>query len=342
MLANPVCDDLDAMLPPGGALSGRLLSRLLGDEPDDTPLPPGTRIGCWRIETLFGRGGSATVYLADRADGHFEQQVALKVVRPNRNLIEQFRRERQILANLRHPAIARLIDGGETDDGRLWFAMEPVFGERIDDHVRHKRLPLNERLSLFEDVCDAVAYAHTRALIHGDIKPGNLLVDDAGRPRLRFRNRHSGRGRARQPLPCNDADLRESRATRVRRRHDGFGHLSARHAAARGRDARWRALCAVDTIHRERTGIDHRLRDIARARAPIPERCRDACESRSDSQPTCDEGTRSDTPPARSTKSKAVRRGQRLAARRCQRMVADRMRVMRMAIALRYVDRNRL
>ena len=176
--------DLDRVLPPAGALAGRLFSRLLGDAHDDPPLAPGTRIGYWRIGGLLGCGGSATVYLADRDDGHFEQQVALKVVRPNRALIEQVRRERQILAELRHPAIARLIDGGAIEGGRLWFAMEPVFGERIDHYVRNRRLPLNERLALFEATCEAVAYAHRRQLVHRDIKPGNLLVDETGRRRL--------------------------------------------------------------------------------------------------------------------------------------------------------------
>lgn len=182
MLAS-LNDPLDAVLPPGGALNGRLFCRLLDDE-EDAPFPTGTRIGCWRIDSLFGRGGSSTVYLADRADGHFEQQVAIKIVRPNPAFTEQFRRERQILARLRHPGIARLIDGGRLDDGRLWFAMEAVFGVRIDHYVHHRALALRERLALFEEVCDVVAYAHEQRLVHRDIKPGNLLVDDAGRPRL--------------------------------------------------------------------------------------------------------------------------------------------------------------
>jgi serine/threonine protein kinase len=177
-------DHLDRMLPAGGALAGQLFARILGEKHDDPPLAPGTRIGSWRLGALLGCGGSSMVYLADRDDGHFEQRAALKIVRPNRSLIEQFRRERQILAELRHSAIARLIDGGEIDGGRLWFAMEPVFGERIDDHVRKRHLPLDERLRLFEAVCDAVAYAHSRHLIHRDIKPANLLVDEAGQPRL--------------------------------------------------------------------------------------------------------------------------------------------------------------
>jgi len=182
MLAS-LDDPLDAVLPPGGALNGRLFCRLLEDE-EDAPFPSGTRIGCWRIDSLFGRGGSSTVYLADRADGHFEQQVAIKIVRANPAFTEQFRRERQILARLRHPGIARLIDGGHLDDGRLWFAMEAVFGVRIDHHAHHRALALGERLALFEEVCDVVAYAHEQKLVHRDIKPGNLLVDDAGLPRL--------------------------------------------------------------------------------------------------------------------------------------------------------------
>ena len=175
---------LDGLLPPGGALAGRVFSRLLGDAHDDPPLAPGTRVGAWRIGGILGCGGSAVVYLADRADGHFDQQVALKVLRPRPALIERFRRERQILASRRHAAIARLIDGGEIAGGRLWFAMEPVFGERIDRYVRSHDLPLDERLVLFEAVCEAVAYAHRRQLVHRDIKPANVLVDETGKPRL--------------------------------------------------------------------------------------------------------------------------------------------------------------
>jgi serine/threonine-protein kinase len=177
-------DAAGGLLPPGGALAGRVFSRLLGDAHDDPPLVPGTRVGAWRIGGMLGSGGCAVVYLADRADGHFDQQVALKVMRRRPGLIELFRRERQILASLRHPAIARLIDGGEIEGGRLWFAMEPVFGERIDEYVRSHRLPLGERLALFEEICSAVAYAHRRQFVHRDIKPANLLVDETGRARL--------------------------------------------------------------------------------------------------------------------------------------------------------------
>ena len=178
------CAALDRLLPPGGALGGRIFSRLVADPPDETPLAPGTAVGSWRLGRLLGCGGSAMVYLADRADGHFQQQAAIKVVRSDPRLLEQFLRERQLLAELGHPSIARLIDGGACDDGRPWFAMEHVSGMRIDHYVEHRSLPLHDRLVLFEGVCEAIAYAHARGLVHRDIKPGNLLVDENGRPRL--------------------------------------------------------------------------------------------------------------------------------------------------------------
>jgi serine/threonine-protein kinase len=177
-------DALDRRLPPGGALHGRIFNRLVADPPGETPLPPGTEIGCWRLGRLLGCGGSSMVYLADRAGGHFEQQAAIKIVRPDPRLIEQFRRERQILATLCHPSIARLIDGGTYSDGRPWFAMEAILGQRIDHYVEGRGLRLRDRLALFEQVCEVVAYAHARALVHRDIKPGNLIVDETGRPRL--------------------------------------------------------------------------------------------------------------------------------------------------------------
>jgi serine/threonine-protein kinase len=184
MAGAGVTDVLDEQLPPGGALRGRMFSRLLDAPRDEGLLAKGTLLGPWRVGETLGRGGSSVVYLAERSDGEFDQCVALKVVRPNQSLMEHFRRDRQILAELRHPAIAQLIDGGQMPNGRLWFAMEPVFGERIDLHVRSRRLPLIERLRLVDAVCEAVSYAHSRLLIHRDIKPANLLVDENGRARL--------------------------------------------------------------------------------------------------------------------------------------------------------------
>jgi len=173
-------------LEPGGALRGRLFARLVegGEGRTEQPDAAGERIGPWRLGACLGRGGTSTVFLADRADGQFQQQVALKLVRPSARLIDYFRRERQILAELQHPAIAGLIDGGELPDGRLWFAMEPVLGDRIDHVVRARRMSLGERVRLFDAVCAAVEYAHSRLLIHRDIKPHNILVDESGRPRL--------------------------------------------------------------------------------------------------------------------------------------------------------------
>jgi serine/threonine protein kinase len=175
---------LDRLLPPGGALTGRIFNRLVADPPEEPPLAPGTAVGGWRIGRLLGCGGSAMVYLADRIGGHFEQQVAIKIVRPDPRLVEQFRRERQVLAELGHPSIVRLVDGGACDDGRPWLAMELVSGVPIDHYVEHRRLSLRDRLALFEGVCEAIAYVHARGLVHRDIKPGNLLVDENGRPRL--------------------------------------------------------------------------------------------------------------------------------------------------------------
>ncbi len=181
-LAGPEPDQLDRVFPAGGALDGRLFSRLIDDRPDE--LAPGTRLGSWRLDRPLGRGGSATVYLAEREDRCTRLQAALKVVRAGRVLVEQCRREREILGALDHPSIVGLIDGDDIEGGRSWLAMEPVFGERIDVHVQARRLELAERLALFEQICDAVAHVHSRRLIHCDIKPGNLLVDGSGRPRL--------------------------------------------------------------------------------------------------------------------------------------------------------------
>ena len=167
-------------LQPGGALASPVLQRALGEigaAPQE--LDPGTRVGPYRIVRELGRGGMAIVYLAERADGEFEQQVALKLVRPDHDsplAQELLRQERQVLAHLQHPCIARLLDGGRADDGTLWFAMELVHGVRIDRCCRERELPLPARLRLFMQVCEAVQFAHGRLLIHRDIKPANILV----------------------------------------------------------------------------------------------------------------------------------------------------------------------
>jgi len=167
-------------LQPGGALGSPVLQRALdklGAPPRE--LPAGTRVGPYRIVEELGRGGMAVVYLAERADGEFEQTVALKLVRPDHDsplAQELLRQERQVLANLQHPRIARLLDGGRSDDGTLWFALELVRGTRIDRYCHERRLALAARLHLFTQVCEAVQFAHGRLLVHRDIKPSNILV----------------------------------------------------------------------------------------------------------------------------------------------------------------------
>jgi len=170
-------------LEPGGALRGALFARMLQQWRTPDAFAPGQRIGPFRIERELGRGGMGVVYLAQRVDGGFAQQVALKLVRgaaQTAAVHELFRHERSLLAALDHPHIARLIDGGESADGWLWFAMEPVAGLRIDQHVYERRLGMQQRLGLFVQVCDAVAFAHQRLVIHRDIKPANILVSTDG------------------------------------------------------------------------------------------------------------------------------------------------------------------
>ena len=147
----------------------------------------GQRIGPYRVLRELGRGGMGTVYLAERADGGFEQRVALKLVKRGMDseaIVERFRRERQILARLQHPHVARLYDGGVAEDGRPWFAMEHVDGSPITRHCDERRLPIEARLKLFQDVCRAVQYAHGNLIVHRDLKPSNVLVSAAGEVKL--------------------------------------------------------------------------------------------------------------------------------------------------------------
>jgi non-specific serine/threonine protein kinase/serine/threonine-protein kinase len=147
--------------------------------------PPGTRIGVWSLGALIRRGGSGEVYSATRADGAFEQAVALKLLyREATPDIERFHAERQILASLDHPGIARLVDGGVADDGHLYAVVEYVDGETITEHCRRHGLGLAGRLALFLQVCDVVAYAHRNLIVHRDLKPGNILVTPDGRVKL--------------------------------------------------------------------------------------------------------------------------------------------------------------
>jgi tetratricopeptide (TPR) repeat protein len=173
----------DDFLTPGGALQGVLFCGLLRQLDDGEIAQLGKRVGAYRIVRELGHGGMGVVYLAERVEGGFEQEVALKLVRGSAQtsaIQELFRHERSLLAALDHPHIARLIDGGQSTDGWLWFAMERVEGLRIDRHVYERGLNLHQRLGLFVQVCDAVAFAHRRLVIHRDIKPANILVSADG------------------------------------------------------------------------------------------------------------------------------------------------------------------
>ena len=147
----------------------------------------GRLVGPFRATHEVGHGGMGVVYLAERADGQFEQQVALKVVQvglADEALRAQFLAERRILARLDHPGIARLIDGGVLDDGRPWFAMEFVDGVPLTRWCDEHALDVRARLALFLDVCDAVADAHRNLVLHLDLKPANILVTPAGQVKL--------------------------------------------------------------------------------------------------------------------------------------------------------------
>jgi eukaryotic-like serine/threonine-protein kinase len=156
-----------------------LVQAAASQEPAADAENPGDRIGPYRLIREIGHGGMGRVFLADRADGQFEQQVALKLVRFGRSggeILQRFLRERQILARLQHPNIARLLDGGVTADGRPYFAMEYVSGEPITAYCDARTLDIRKRLTLFTAVCDAVQYAHQNLVVHRDLKPSNTLV----------------------------------------------------------------------------------------------------------------------------------------------------------------------
>ena len=147
----------------------------------------GRRLGAYEILRELGRGGMGAVYLARRADREFEKAVAIKIVAAplgDDELVRRFRRERQILAGLDHPYIARLLDGGTTEDGLPYLVMEHVDGLPIDEYVRSHKLPVRRVLELFRNVCEAVQFAHGHLVVHRDIKPQNILVMPDGTPRL--------------------------------------------------------------------------------------------------------------------------------------------------------------
>ncbi len=163
----------------------RLIDQPLLERPN--PLQAGTRVGPYQLETLLGEGGMGMVWLASRADGLYQRRVALKLLRPglaDPNLRLRFTREREILARLEHPNIARLLDAGIGSEGQPYLALEYVEGVAINDYCQASGAGLEERLRLFLQVCEAVSHAHANLIVHRDLKPSNILVTPNGDVRL--------------------------------------------------------------------------------------------------------------------------------------------------------------
>jgi eukaryotic-like serine/threonine-protein kinase len=154
---------------------------------DERPTVPERPIGPYKLLKELGHGGMGVVYLAGRADDQYQKRVAIKVIRAGMDgaeIVRHFRRERQILAGLDHPNIARLLDGGATAEGLPYLVMEYIQGQPLHAYCDSHRLPIVDRLKLFQQVCSAVAYAHRNLIVHRDLKPGNILVTAEGIPRL--------------------------------------------------------------------------------------------------------------------------------------------------------------
>ncbi len=191
---DQACDDADlrreveALLASESDLEGFLETPVAGSltaEIDGADV--GAMIGPYRIEREIASGGMGTVYLAIRADDEFQRRVAIKIVRSGMRsaaLIRRFHGERQILANLDHPAIARLYDGATTADGRPYLVMEYIEGLPVDEYCDREQLSIRQRIDLFRVICSAVHYAHQNLVVHRDIKPSNILVTAGGAPRL--------------------------------------------------------------------------------------------------------------------------------------------------------------
>src|SRR5580698_574936 len=180
----------DACTPDGEMLAE--VRRLLEDHERvraAAPEPPESlpQFGAWRAIRLLGRGGMGTVYLAERADGAFRMSAAVKVVPlalASIDIEERFRRERQFLASLDHPKVARLIDGGVTNSGLPYLVMEFVDGLTIERYSEAQKLDTRSRIALMRQVLEALAYVHGRGVIHRDLKPSNILVDAKGNAKL--------------------------------------------------------------------------------------------------------------------------------------------------------------
>jgi serine/threonine-protein kinase len=182
---------LDAFDTGGRAFDRPAAAFLATDSPEEPTTDPavalGTLIGDWRLVRVIGQGGMGTVYEAVREGADFTQRAALKTIRSDLAagvMVSRFRREREVVARLRHRNIAALIDGGFTADGRPWYAMELVLGDPITRWCDVRRLDPAQRVRLFRQVCAAVHHAHRELIVHRDLKPGNILVTEDGTVKL--------------------------------------------------------------------------------------------------------------------------------------------------------------
>lgn len=187
-----LCREVESLLSQMDRVESSFLNQPAADllAPDLNEAPgfrAGRDMGPYLLIEEIGHGGMGEVYRARRADGQYQKEVAIKLVRGGYDtglILERFRYERQILANLDHANIARLLDGGTTDDGIPYLVMELIAGTPIDEYCEKRKLPVSERLALFRQVCFAVQYAHQHLIVHRDLKPSNILVTDDGVPKL--------------------------------------------------------------------------------------------------------------------------------------------------------------
>ncbi|MEZ4696713.1 MAG: protein kinase [Rhodothermales bacterium] len=170
------------------AMFGKTAARVIGEvSDDDGSRIVSERLGAYEVVRRIGRGGMGSVFEAARADGSYEQRVAIKLLPtlfPSEADTVRFNKERQILARLEHPNIARLLDGGSTVDGKMFIVMELVDGVPIDTYCDDKHLSITERIRLFVQICKAVEFAHANLVVHRDLKPSNVLVSDSGTAKL--------------------------------------------------------------------------------------------------------------------------------------------------------------
>ena len=185
-VAPAICREVESLLNFDAGATGFLAQGLLDSASQNLERAErGSLCGAYRLMRVLGSGGMGTVYLAERADGEVTHRAAIKLLRysgADSFRLERFLRERQILASINHPNIARLLDAGHRANGEPYLVMEYVEGERVDEYA--SRLPVRDKLRLMIQICEAVSYAHRNLIVHRDLKPSNIMVDSAGRPKL--------------------------------------------------------------------------------------------------------------------------------------------------------------